>query len=579
VKPAAVLDAAAERRAERPGAASLRRHLWKVAVATFLVAVCPMLLVWRLRAAGVIASAPVGMVVAMAVSLTASYLGSAFWETRDGSGDLLFGELMVWGFVRRWRAERRLASALRLLGSMTKAQRRVSGGLSAESQASALEKLGAALEATDPHTHGHSRRVARHSWMIARQLGLSREQVARIRTAAAVHDVGKIETPPAILRKPGALTDEEFDVIKRHPVDGAGMADVLGDPELTAIVRHHHERLDGTGYPCGMSGEEIPLGARIIAVADTFDAITSARPYRPARPHKQAIDILKYEAGVKLDPVVVRAFCGLYSGRRPFLALWASLTSLPGQGLSWLGNGVVGVASAAQVAAVTAAVGVAAIAHPVPSRHPIQTATRGGAIDTRYARFAQTTPTTPALPARARPRPRSHHATRAPGASAVLRSSGVATRGGSSPAASPTSSSPPSGAGERSVPGPTAAAKGNASAPTEGADGKGSTPAEGSHGPTPSAGGKGEAPSTGEGGKGKGPTPGEGGKGSNQEEAAKGKGPTPSEGGKGKAPTPSEGGKGKGPTPAEGGKGSSSGEHGKGPTPPEAGRGEGHSSP
>lgn len=152
------------------------------------------------------------------------------------------------------------------------------------------------------------------------------------------------------------------------------MAAALRDAQLTSIVRHHHERLDGTGYPSGLSGDAIPLGARIIAVADTFDAITSARPYRPARSHKKAIDILKFEAGVQLDPRVVRAFCGLYSGRRP-LALWASMTSLPAQVFSWIGGGVAGVATAAQVAAVAtvAAVGTATFAQrPAPQPHPKQ---------------------------------------------------------------------------------------------------------------------------------------------------------------------------------------------------------------
>ena len=351
----------------------LRRYLWQVAAATFLVAVCPILVVWWLRTSGTIGTAPLGMVLAIGLSLGASYVGSAFWETRTSSGDLLFGELMVWGFIRRWRNDRRLASALQMLGPMNEAQKRVTDGLSAEAQAKALEQLGAALEATDPYTHGHSRRVARNAWMLARRMGLGREEVARIRTAAAVHDVGKLETPTSILRKRGPLTDDEFEVIKRHPVDGARMAAVLGDAELTSIVRHHHERLDGTGYPSGLSGKAIPLGARIIAVADTFDAITSARPYRPARSHKKAIDILKFEAGVQLDPSVVRAFCGVYAGRRP-LALWASMTSLPTQVFSWIGGGVAGVATAAQVAAVAAvaAVGTATIARPATQPHPKQ---------------------------------------------------------------------------------------------------------------------------------------------------------------------------------------------------------------
>jgi HD domain len=353
---------------------SLRPYLWQVALATFFVAAFPLSVVWSLRATGVMSSMLLGMLLAVGLSLGASYLGRTLWEKRTGSGDLLFGELMAWGFVRRWRNERRLASALELLGSMNEAQRRVAGGLTAESQAQALEQLSGALEARDPSTHGHSRRVARHAWMIAQRMGLSREQVARIRTAAAVHDVGKLETPPEILRKPGPLSDDEFDAVKQHPVDGARLTGVLGDQELTAIVRHHHERLDGTGYPARLHGEDIPLGARIIAVADTFDAITSPRPYRSARPHRAAVEILKREAGSQLDPAVVQAFCALYSGRRSLLALWASVSSLPGQAFSSLGGGVSGVATAAKVFTVaaivgTASVGTSTLARPATHHH------------------------------------------------------------------------------------------------------------------------------------------------------------------------------------------------------------------
>ena len=187
-------------------------------------------------------------------------------------------------------------------------------------------------------------------------MGLPRAEVARIRTAAAIHDVDKIETPTAILHKDGPLTDEEYEVIKRHPGDGARMVAVLRDAQLTSMVRHHHERLDGSGYPDGLAGEQIPLGARIIAVADTFDAVTSARPYRPASPHRKAIDILKEEAGTRLDPVVVRAFCGHYAGRGP-VALWSFVAGLPERVVSWLGASAATVASAAKVAVVTALVG------------------------------------------------------------------------------------------------------------------------------------------------------------------------------------------------------------------------------
>ncbi len=232
------------------------------------------------------------------------------------------------------------------------------------------------METRDPYLHGHSCRVARHSWMIARRMGLPRAEVARIRTAAAIHDVGKIETPRAILHKAGPLTEAEFEVIKRHPGDGARMADVLHDSELSAMVRHHHERLDGTGYPSGLSGEQIPLGARIIAVADTFDAITFIRPYRSACSHKNAIDILRNEAGTQLDRAVVRAFCSHYAGRRP-LALWASLAGLPERVASWLGGSVSSVASAAKVIAIAAAVGggvatTATLAVPPVELHPTE---------------------------------------------------------------------------------------------------------------------------------------------------------------------------------------------------------------
>jgi HD domain-containing protein len=139
-------------------------------------------------------------------------------------------------------------------------------------------------------------------------------------------------TPREIINKPGGLADEEFDVIKRHPVDGAAMlADVEGDTEIVAIVRSHHERLDGRAYPDGLAGDDIPLGARIIAVADTFDALNSTRSYRPAATHKRALDILRKEAGTQLDRPAVAAFLRTYSGRRP--AALSSLVALGPQRL------------------------------------------------------------------------------------------------------------------------------------------------------------------------------------------------------------------------------------------------------
>ncbi len=336
------------------------RQLGQVLLATLLVAGCPVAAVWWLRASGTVSSPLLGVAVGMTLSIAASYLGCLIWEKRLDAEDLLFSELMLWGYLHRWQSQRRLAFALDMVGPMRQARDRRVDGLSTTEQAKLLEQLVAGLETRDPYLHSHSRRVARHAWMIARQMGLPRAEVARIRTAAAIHDVGKIRTPREILHKPSALSDAEYEIIKAHPGDGAAMADILRDPSLSSMVRHHHERLDGTGYPDRLRGEQIPLGARIIAVADTFDAITSERPYRPASAHKKAIDILREEAGTRLDPNVVRAFCGHYAGRAP-IALSSSAAGLPERVLSWLGSSAGSVASAAKVVAVAALVGSAAV--------------------------------------------------------------------------------------------------------------------------------------------------------------------------------------------------------------------------
>jgi len=150
-------------------------------------------------------------------------------------------------------------------------------------------------------------------------MGLERGDVARIRRAGALHDIGKAEVPLEVLGSPLPLADEEFELVQLHAVAGAKIVSALGDEGLAAMVRHHHERFDGRGYPDGLAGEAIPLGARIVAVADTFDAVTSARPYRPALDHSQALDLLESEAGVQLDPDAVAAFRVHCSGLRGVL--------------------------------------------------------------------------------------------------------------------------------------------------------------------------------------------------------------------------------------------------------------------
>jgi putative nucleotidyltransferase with HDIG domain len=172
-----------------------------------------------------------------------------------------------------------------------------------------LAGMAAALEARDAYTQGHSERVATFSVVLARELGMREEQVAAIRDAALLHDVGKIGIREDILNKPGRLTPQEFAHIQTHPEVGAS---ILGKMEavrhLVPAVLHHHERFDGKGYPHGLAGSSIPLEARIMSVADCFDAMTSKRPYRDGLPFEEAVETIRQCSGTQLDPTVVGAF-------------------------------------------------------------------------------------------------------------------------------------------------------------------------------------------------------------------------------------------------------------------------------
>ena len=302
------------------------RWLPHAVIATTFVVVLPAVLVSLLVPAGSLALLALSLLLGVALSLAAASVGGAIWSRLPGSQDRVFADLMLWGWLRRSIAERRLAQAEKLLGTDPQ-------GASLE----ALIDLSELLEARDARTYGHSQRVTRHAERIATAMGLPAAEVAKVRTAAALHDIGKLHTPRAILNKPGRLTDSEFALIKRHPIDGAVMTSGIGDPEISAMIRHHHERLDGRGYPDGLSGEDIPVGARIISVADTFDAITSNRTYRRAAHHKRALDVLAAEAGKQLDGDAVAAFRGYYRGHRT-VALSALVASAPQRLLTWLGG-------------------------------------------------------------------------------------------------------------------------------------------------------------------------------------------------------------------------------------------------
>jgi response regulator RpfG family c-di-GMP phosphodiesterase len=170
---------------------------------------------------------------------------------------------------------------------------------------SSIHSLVTALEAKDPHTRGHSDRVARYSLALLGQIGGLDPESLRI--GAQLHDVGKIGISENVLRKEGPLTGEEVVQMQRHPTIGTGiLGPLLDDDDALAVVRHHHERWDGRGYPDGLSGAAIPLGARIAAVADTFDAMTSSRPYRAANSTEVALAEIELEAGRQFDPEVAR---------------------------------------------------------------------------------------------------------------------------------------------------------------------------------------------------------------------------------------------------------------------------------
>ena len=174
---------------------------------------------------------------------------------------------------------------------------------------STVRALSNAVEARDSYTGKHAERVAAYGLVIAKAMGSRLADDPTTEFGFLLHDVGKVAVPDAVLYKPGPLTDEEREVIARHPVIGAQILrgiEFLG--EAKSVVRHHHERWDGTGYPDRLAGDEIPLAARVFAVADTFDALTSDRPYRAASTFRAARRVIADGAGSQFDPEVAAAF-------------------------------------------------------------------------------------------------------------------------------------------------------------------------------------------------------------------------------------------------------------------------------
>jgi putative nucleotidyltransferase with HDIG domain len=176
-----------------------------------------------------------------------------------------------------------------------------------------IQMLSGAVDEKDPYTRGHSDRVTRYSLLIAREMKLDDEFLEILRISAQLHDVGKIGIEDHILKKPGALTPEEFEIMKTHTTKGANiLRPVKQLKDMLPGIELHHESLDGRGYPYGLKDDQIPMLARVIAVADTFDALTTNRPYQRAHEPNEALRIIHSLAGKRLDPIAVAALDAVY---------------------------------------------------------------------------------------------------------------------------------------------------------------------------------------------------------------------------------------------------------------------------
>ncbi|MBG6087471.1 HD-GYP domain-containing protein [Actinomadura viridis] len=213
---------------------------------------------------------------------------AGLWS-REGVGPFAAVLVLLPLFIARWALEQ------------TRAQQ--------QAHAATLAALCQAVETKDYYTRGHSERVSRGSVMIAREIGMRADRVEAIRYAGMLHDVGKLGVPTKVLQKAGSLTEEEFAAIQLHPMRGLEIVREIGFlDEALAGIMHHHERMNGRGYPMGLAGDEIPEFARVISVADAFDSMTSTRSYRPARTVEEAVEELRRGVGDHFDPGMVEAF-------------------------------------------------------------------------------------------------------------------------------------------------------------------------------------------------------------------------------------------------------------------------------
>ena len=452
----------------------LARQLPLVLLATFSVLVLPAILAAALIPPRGALSTLASGALAVLVSLLIARLGAAAWQGRRRRSDLVFSDLMVWGLARRWWVERRLG---RLSAAYERAAR-----ANLTIRVELLEAIALLLEARSPYTYGHCRRVARHAERIAVAMHLTSAEVATIRAAALVHDVGKVYTPPELLQRPGPLSEAEMGIVMRHAADGARMLTPVKDKGLASIVLHHHERMGGGGHPEGLIGEEIPLGARIIAVANAFDGLTSRRPGRPACSQSEALAVLQAESGSAFDRRVVDTFRECCSARRSVLSL-AFLTAVSERltgALQLPGIGLTGASSTAQVLPALGAAGLLALAPalgqgPVRRHSPRPAAVSLRAqVPTHTSSTGLATGTASARRAAGGSRPSTSHS--APRRAAGRNPSGGARPGSPSNAGTaPTVQGQPSGGAQQSAPSSAGPAD-SASVPSTGSTSTGTQP-------------------------------------------------------------------------------------------------------
>ena len=247
-----------------------------------------------------------------------------FWTPRAGAYVCLVGAFLVWAI---WSAVApgppyRLVLAPPLFYAICRSyrmyvrgceERRLHRDQIEAQHLRTIEALALALDAKDPETRNHLGRVRVYAVELAREMGVHDQELECLRAAALLHDIGKLALPERIISKPGKLTPEEFEKVKAHPLVGAEILQRVGfDPLVPAIVRAHHERWDGRGYPDGLRGDQIPLGARILSAVDALDALSTDRRYRKALPLSEAMREVSLRAGISFDPEVVALLARRY---------------------------------------------------------------------------------------------------------------------------------------------------------------------------------------------------------------------------------------------------------------------------